>query len=291
MTYGRFFAMIVTSTVVMFGLMYLNTYLLSHIFWSETRAYMAVLMGAVMAIIMLAFMFSMYPSKSVNLVIFAASAAIIGGSLWLVRSQVTVGDASYMRAMIPHHSIAIMTSGRANIVDARVRKMADGIIFVQDKEIAEMRYLINDIDANGITEDLPDPAPAEIVMLDQAMATAEVAGLDPEFMRNDEIARLFPEGETCRFSYTPGSYPVLVVGEIDGAETALFKISGDLVKLAGDNSGGFTADGVHMTLGQVDGLSITPSDRAVDAILTMTLDAGLNAGYRGYVRCAAAGSL
>jgi hypothetical protein len=83
---------------------------------------------------------------------------------------------------------------------------------------------------------------------------------------------------------------VLVVGEIDGAETALFKISSDLVKLAGDNSGGFTADGVQMTLRQGDGSSVTPSDRAVDAILTMTLDAGLNTGYRGYVRCAAAGS-
>jgi hypothetical protein len=290
MTYGRFFAMIATSTVVMFGLMYLNTYLLSHIFWSETRAYMAVLMGAVMAIIMLAFMFSMYPSRSVNLAIFVASAVIFGGSLWLVRSQSTIGDTSYMRAMIPHHSIAIMTSGRANIVDARVRKMADGIIFAQDKEIAEMRYLINDIDANGITEDLPDPAPAEIVTLSQAMATAEVAILDPEFMTSDDVARLFPEGQACRFSYTPDSHPVLVMGEIDGEEAALFKISGDLVRLAGDNSGGFTADGVQMTLRQVDGSSVattdgTTTDGVVDAILTMTLDAGLRTGYRGYYRC------
>lgn len=60
MSYWRFAAMIATSTVVMFGLMYLNTYLLTHVFWSETRAYMALLMGATMAIIMLAFMLSMY---------------------------------------------------------------------------------------------------------------------------------------------------------------------------------------------------------------------------------------
>jgi hypothetical protein len=168
--------------------------------------------------------------------------------------------------------------------------MADGIIFAQDKEIAEMRYLINDIDANGITEDLPDPAPAEIVTLSQAMATAEVAILDPEFMTSDDVARLFPKGESCRFSYTPDSHPVLVMGEIDGEEAALFKISGDLVRLAGDNSGGFTADGVQMTLRQVDGSSVattdgTTTDGVVDAILTMTLDAGLRTGYRGYYRC------
>lgn len=98
MTYIRFFAMIATSTVVMFILMYLNTYLLSHIFWSETRAYMAVMMGATMAIIMLGFMLSMYSSKAINAAIFIGGAVVFAGSLWLVRSQVTVGDTSYMRS-------------------------------------------------------------------------------------------------------------------------------------------------------------------------------------------------
>ena len=70
MSYGRFFAMIATSTVVMFGLMYLNTYLWTHVFWSETRTYMALLMGATMAIIMLGFMLSMYSSKMANAAIF-----------------------------------------------------------------------------------------------------------------------------------------------------------------------------------------------------------------------------
>ena len=140
MSYWRFAAMIATSTVVMFGLMYLNTYLLTHVFWSETRAYMALLMGATMAIIMLAFMLSMYSSKTVNAAIFSGAVVVFAASLWLVRSQVTVGDTSYMRAMIPHHSIAIMTSSRADISDPRVRKLADEIIYAQDKEIAEMRY-------------------------------------------------------------------------------------------------------------------------------------------------------
>ena len=149
MSYGRFFAMIATSTVVMFGLMYLNTYLWTHVFWSETRAYMALLMGATMAIIMLGFMLSMYSSKMANAAIFIGAAVVFAASLWLVRSQVTVGDTSYMRAMIPHHSIAIMTSERASLKDPRVRELAQAIIVAQRREIAEMKYLIQDIEENG----------------------------------------------------------------------------------------------------------------------------------------------
>jgi len=146
MSYKKFAAMIATSTAVMFGLMYLNTYALDHVFFSETRLYMAFLMGAVMAIVMLAFMRSMYPSRTVNIAIFAGAALVAAGSLWLVRSQATVDDESYMRAMIPHHSIAIMTSRRANIDDPRVRELADGIIEAQVKEIAEMKALIADLE-------------------------------------------------------------------------------------------------------------------------------------------------
>ncbi|WP_109464885.1 DUF305 domain-containing protein [Albibacillus kandeliae] len=147
MSYGRFAAMIATSTVIMFGLMYLNTYALNHIFFSETRAYMALLMGAVMAVIMLAFMLSMYRNPTANIAIFAGAILVFAASLFLVRSQETVDDVSYMRAMIPHHSIAIMTSRRAHISDPRVRELADGIIQAQVKEIAEMKALIADLEA------------------------------------------------------------------------------------------------------------------------------------------------
>src|SRR6056297_3638411 len=172
MPYWRFGAMILTSTIVMFGLMYLNTYVLAHVFWSETRAYMALLMGATMAIIMLSFMLSMYSSKAINTAIFAGAAIAFAGSLWLVRSQATVGDTSFMRAMIPHHSIAIMTSSRANISDRRVRKLADEIIYAQDKEIAEMRYLVNEIEASGDASEPDAPSSPRIVSLQEALSTA-----------------------------------------------------------------------------------------------------------------------
>ena len=146
MNYTRFAAMIVTSTVVMFGLMYLNTYALNHVFFSETRAYMALYMGAAMAVIMLAYMLNMYKSRRTNIGIFVGSIAVFALSLWLVRSQATVGDVAWMKAMIPHHSIAILTSERANISDPRVRELADTIIQTQRKEIAEMKALIQELE-------------------------------------------------------------------------------------------------------------------------------------------------
>ncbi len=157
--YVKFCAMIATSTVVMFILMYLNTYTSDHLFFSETRLYMAFVMGASMAVVMLLFMLKMYENKTTNLAILAGSVAIFALSLWLVRSQETVDDISYMRAMIPHHSIAILTSSRAHIRDPRVRELADDIIKAQVREISEMRQLIADLEANPIPAAAPDLAP------------------------------------------------------------------------------------------------------------------------------------
>lgn len=145
--YPKFLGMIATSTVAMMILMYLNTYALDHVFWSETRAYMAVLMGATMAIVMLIFMLGMYRNKVVNFAIFGGAVAVFALCLWLVRSQATVGEISWMKAMIPHHSIAILTSERATIKDPRVRELADEIIKAQREEIAEMKALIADLEA------------------------------------------------------------------------------------------------------------------------------------------------
>ena len=150
--YGRFAAMIATSMVVMFALMYFNTYAFEHVRWSETRFYMTFIMGAAMAIVMLSFMLGMYANKKINIGIFAGSAVVLIAALVLVRSQTTVEDRSYMNAMIPHHSIAIMTSERANIEDIRVRKLADEIIEAQRREIKEMEWLVADIEENGPVE-------------------------------------------------------------------------------------------------------------------------------------------
>ncbi len=144
--YLRFAAMIATSTAVMFALTYLNSYAADHVFWSETRAYMALVMGSAMAVVMLLYMLHMYDSTPANIAIVAGSAVLFGTALYLVRSQETVQDVAWMKAMIPHHSIAILTSERAEISDPRVRKLADEIIDAQRREIAEMKALIADLE-------------------------------------------------------------------------------------------------------------------------------------------------
>lgn len=164
MSYRRFAAMIGVSTLVMYGLMYLNTYQIDHVRFSETRLYMALLMGAVMAAIMMGFMWSMYDRPRVKQMILAGAVVVFAGSLWLVRSQATVGDVAYMKAMIPHHSIAVMTSERAHIRDPRVRELADEILQAQVREIDEMNDLIADLSRNPPPRDAPDlparsPAP------------------------------------------------------------------------------------------------------------------------------------
>lgn len=149
--------MIVVSTIVMYALMYLNTWELDHVYYSQTRTWMALLMGAVMAIIMLGFMWGMYDDKRLNVVILMSSVVVVAVSLWLVRSQETVSDVSYMKAMIPHHSIAVMTSTRAHIRDPRVRKLADGILEAQVREIGEMKDLLGDLQRHPVVSgsDLP----------------------------------------------------------------------------------------------------------------------------------------
>ena len=147
--YTRFIAMISTSTLVMFGLMYLNSYALDHVFFSETRTWMALYMGGAMAIVMLLFMLGMYQDRRKNALILAGAAILFAGSLYLVRSQDTISDQAWQKAMIPHHSIAILTSERARIEDKRVRELADGIIRAQRREIKEMKWLIKDIEKNG----------------------------------------------------------------------------------------------------------------------------------------------
>ncbi|GEQ34141.1 DUF305 domain-containing protein [Marinilactibacillus psychrotolerans] len=144
--YIKFGLMILTSTVIMYILMFLNVFEFTDVKFSETRVYMAIMMGAVMAVIMILFMWKMYKNKKVNSMILAVSIVVFGVSLWLVRSQTTVDDTSYMKAMIPHHSIAILTSERANISDPRVRELADGIIKTQKEEIQLMNNLIDDLE-------------------------------------------------------------------------------------------------------------------------------------------------
>ncbi|WP_282024898.1 DUF305 domain-containing protein [Limimaricola cinnabarinus] len=298
MSYWRFAAMIATSTVVMFGLMYINTYAFEHVFFSETRTYMALLMGAAMAVIMLSFMLSMYASKAINIAIYAGAVVVFGLTLWLIRSQETVDDTSYMAAMIPHHSIAIMTSERAQIDDPRVRKLADEIIAAQRKEIGEMRHLIADIEANGIATDPAlgeSEAPAETGTVEEALGSAQLAGLDVAGLKPEEIETALGNDATCEFRRTNEGEPVLAMAGESGA----IKLSGVLIPLAAgapvaagtlDDGARFAAEGVDISVMPDPGADWTDTEdslRRAEAEMVFHLEQGLRVGYRGFLDCAA----
>jgi hypothetical protein len=158
MGWGRFAAMIATSTIIMFFLTYQLVYSWDHALFSLTRFISSLVMGCVMTSVMLAFMWRMYQPEAAKFVVLAV--AILGGVALLAanRSQVFVGDTAFMKAMIPHHSIAINNARRADIRDPRVRYLADRITRDQVKEIAEMKMLLQDIEEHGRWADRPLPA-------------------------------------------------------------------------------------------------------------------------------------
>ena len=147
--YLRFAAMIATSMVLMYWVMFVGSWQWSDVRFSQSRVFMALTMGGTMGLVMLAWMLNMYRSRKGNLIVVAVSVLLIGGGIVLDRSQATVGDVSFMRAMIPHHSLAITRSEHFRGDDVRVCELAVGISEAQRREIAEMDWLIEDIDRNG----------------------------------------------------------------------------------------------------------------------------------------------
>jgi hypothetical protein len=279
MSYVRFGLMIATSTVVMFILMYLNTYAWEHVFFSETRTYMAITMGATMAVIMLAYMLGMYSSTRLNIAIFAGAVLVFALSLWLVRAQVTVSGPSYMRAMIPHHSIAILTSERAQIRDPRVRKLADEIIEAQRREIAEMRYLIAEVSAGNVAQTIYRDPPAVVGSVGDALANTLISTLDLSPMPEAEADQILATHDRCRFNRSPETDPILWTAA-DGGQ-AVMKLNGVLVPLERSGDGTFAAGEATVSVRPLG----EEANWRSDAELDFRLDRGLSVGYRGFWTC------
>lgn len=284
MSYIRFGLMILTSTVVMFILMYLNTYAWEHLFFSETRTYMAILMGATMAVIMLAYMLGMYSHKLLNIAIFAGAVIAFALALWLVRSQATVSGPSFMRAMIPHHSIAIMVSERAQLRDPRVLKLAGEIIEAQRREIAEMRYLIADVADGNVAESIYQDPPAEPGTMEDVLSNTLISRLDLAPIPQAEADRVLEVIPRCVFNRSPESDPILWAAP-KGAVGAI-KLNGVLLDLeiadeAEAGSVEFAAPGVQITVRRLG----DDADWRSNAELVFVLDQGLTVGYRGFYTC------
>ncbi|WP_245593428.1 DUF305 domain-containing protein [Azospirillum halopraeferens] len=163
MGWGRFAAMIATSTFIMFFLMYQLVYSFDHALFSVNRLVSSLVMGCVMTIVMLGFMWSMYRGIAIKIVVLAGAVLVGVSLLYVNRSQSLIDDVNFMKSMIPHHSIAINNASNAGISDPRVRQLADQIIESQVREIAEMKLLIDDIGNNGKRGNQPLPArPAQV---------------------------------------------------------------------------------------------------------------------------------
>ncbi|WP_396642895.1 DUF305 domain-containing protein [Microbacterium sp.] len=148
--YARFGAMLLTAMVVMYWVMFAGSWEWSHIRFSESRVFMAVTMGGTMGLVMLAWMLNMYKNTKANIIVIVVSLLFIGGGIALDRSQILVDDTGFMNGMIPHHSLAITRSERAQIADVRVCELAVGISEAQRREIFEMEWLVQDIQENGV---------------------------------------------------------------------------------------------------------------------------------------------
>jgi hypothetical protein len=122
---------------------------MDHAMFRLNRLVASLVMGCVMSIVMLSFMWSMYRGKTIKIAILIGATA--GAAILLVvnRTQAVISDVAFMKSMIAHHSIAINNARKASITDPRVRRLADGIIESQVREIGEMKLLIEDIDRQG----------------------------------------------------------------------------------------------------------------------------------------------
>ena len=300
MSYWRFAAMIATSTVVMFVLMYLNTNSIDHLYWSETRTWMALLMGAAMALVMLSFMLGMYKDRRLNVAIFAGSALVFVLSLWLVRSQATVSGVDYLRAMIPHHSIAVLTSERAQIVDPRVRKLADEIIGAQRREIAEMKYLVREVGREGdAPQALTGPeAPPDVLPAAEAIRRAELATVDLAELDRAEIEKVLGPGPTCGFAYSLHAGPVAAAtlpARGGGPARGVVKVNGRLVAMqARYASDAATGDalvlqdaGVSVGIRALErsGTSGIVEVGPAEAQAVLRIGNAMEVGYGGFLRC------
>ncbi|WP_339610938.1 DUF305 domain-containing protein [uncultured Planktosalinus sp.] len=148
-SYLKFALMMATSFVIMYAVMFLNAASIDHVMLSTMRTYMTLLMIAPMAIVMLLYMWGMYKNKKLNALILVVSIVGFGAVYYMMRNQTGISDVQYMKAMIPHHSSAILTSDNANLQDPETKKLAEDISKLQKEEIALMKAYLDRINKNN----------------------------------------------------------------------------------------------------------------------------------------------
>jgi len=143
--YRHLLIMLALSFGVMYALMYAMVDDFANVFNNVNQVYMAALMAAPMGIIELAVMRSMYANRRLNLLVAAGSAIVFALAWFGIRQQVAIGDAQFLRSMIPHHAGAILMCEEAPIRDAGIKALCQSIIAGQQAEITQMKAKLADL--------------------------------------------------------------------------------------------------------------------------------------------------
>ena len=133
------------SLLIMYLVMFTMIWSVGDLFNNINTFYMAVTMAMPMGILMLLMMRMMYPNQKLNRILYALFALLFILAFGGTRAQSLVGDRQFVRAMIPHHSGAILMCNRAAIRDAEIRDLCfkpDGIVDSQTREIAQMKAFL-----------------------------------------------------------------------------------------------------------------------------------------------------
>ena len=132
------------SYVIMYASGFARTDRWSNVLLNLNQAYMAGLMVAPMALVMLFTMRHMFKHTKLNVGLAVASAALTVLFWALIRQQAGVGNEAFLRSMIPHHAAAILVCDEADLTDPRIQRLCREIVAAQEREIAEMKGYLAD---------------------------------------------------------------------------------------------------------------------------------------------------
>ena len=141
--YGMLALNLVASAIVMYLVMFAMIDGIDDFYNNINMATMALAMVAPMAILMLATMGHMYPNRALNIGLYLGFAGLLVLAVLFTRAQAFVGDAQFLRSMIPHHSGAILMCEQATLTDPQVRDLCRGIIAGQKSEIDQMKRILD----------------------------------------------------------------------------------------------------------------------------------------------------
>ncbi|MFT3909752.1 MAG: DUF305 domain-containing protein [Ferruginibacter sp.] len=144
--YKKLGIMLVISFIAMYILMYAMVDRFINVIPNINQFYMAALMTMPMLLIELIVMAGMYKNKKLNMALLLSGAVGLVFFFICIHQQVGVKDKQFLKSMIPHHAAAILMVEKADLSDPEVKKLADGIIATQQKEIEQMKNKIKELE-------------------------------------------------------------------------------------------------------------------------------------------------